>query len=108
VAKWPITKGQQCGVIQYQNYILNFKVTFKLNLQFGAHTVSRLSPLQPPVCLEMAFKRRNLFHFFFLSHMEACNDAALPLKSLYPLPSPAATTISWKTQIATWFLVNAS
>jgi hypothetical protein len=80
VTKWPITKEQQCGVIQYQNYISNFKVTFKLNLQFGAHTVSTLPLLQPPVCLEMVFKRRNLF---FFSCVETCNDAALPLK-IYP------------------------
>jgi len=40
--------------------------------------------------------------------MEAYNDAALPLRSLSPLPSPPATTTSWKTQTATWFLVNAS
>ena len=45
---------------------------------------------------------------FFLSCVEACNDAALPLKSLSQLSSPAATTTSRKIQIATWFLVSVS
>jgi hypothetical protein len=81
VAKWPITKGQQCGV----NYISNIKVTFKLNLQFGAHTVSRLSRLQPPVCLKWCLKEESCL-IFFLSYVDACSDAALPLKNLSPLP----------------------
>lgn len=58
-------KGSSVLSFNIKNYISNFKVTFKLNLQFGAHTVSRLSRLQPPVCLEMVFKGRKLFNFFF-------------------------------------------
>jgi hypothetical protein len=30
VVKWPITKGLQCGVIQHQKYISNFKVMFNI------------------------------------------------------------------------------
>jgi len=52
--------------------------------------------------------KEETYFAFFLSCVQGCNDAALPLKSLSLLPSPAPTTTAWKTQIATLFLVNAS